>query len=61
MQRNFDELALPGQATTALASTSPQFFAIEKISRTDVPLVRRQNIGNSRDNARLSRSSPLAH
>jgi len=42
MQRSFNELALPGLAPAAHASTSPHFFASKEISRADLPLVQRQ-------------------
>jgi hypothetical protein len=43
MQRNFDELPLPGPAPTALACTSPHFLPSKEISRTDLALVRMQS------------------
>jgi hypothetical protein len=39
MQRNVDELALPGRATTTLTCTSPHFLPSKEISRADLALV----------------------
>jgi hypothetical protein len=39
MQRNFNELAFTGRATTTLACTSPHFLPSKEISRADFALV----------------------
>jgi hypothetical protein len=39
MQRNPDELAFPGRATTTLTCTSPHFLPSKEISRADLALV----------------------
>jgi hypothetical protein len=51
MQRNFNVLAIPGRATATLACTSPHFLPPKEISRADLALVRRRNIGHRFDPA----------